>query len=343
MKKIIGIFLAMVLMASCRNKEQLGPDLVGIYGPVTITQPLAVNTPSVNFATGGTVFFTAKFKNSAIWTLTITNATGAQKTITGLSKELNAENSTWTGTADALPSFMAGTVTATLTFQNDPTTDNVSFTISAKRISDKPTDVLVTNFVLAPVKNFGSPGAFQPTDWPSDFPYTSNLDFTPFPNGSYPLPDGDKYLVIGPYNPHQGAGSPYIDLLRIYATGAMTPMQYFPLYADPTKVYFNIMVYNTGTPTWLQVSLFENEDLDAPVRHIDIKPNWTGWKLISVKYSDFIANNADAAAKLQPQRVSGIQIVLLSNVPVSSPALPTTNVKAAFDHITFTHNAPYQP
>lgn len=335
MKKIIGIFLAMMLIASCRNKEQLGPTL-----KVNVLTPLAVNTPTVDFSTGNKIFFTASFENSAAWIITITGSNGSQKILTGVSKEINEENSSWTGTADALPSFKAESVTAVLSFQIDPATDSVPITISARRISDKPTDVLVTNFVSAPVKNFGSPGAFQPTDWPSDFAYTGNSD----PAGNYPFPDGNKYLIMGPQAPFQGNGSPYVDLLRIYATGAMTPMQYFPLNTtDPTKVYFNIMVYNTGTPTWLQIGLFENQDLDSPVRHIEIKPNWTGWKLISVKYSDFIANTPDAALKLEPQKISGIQIVLLSNVSTSSSELATTPVKAAFDHITFTNDAPYQP
>lgn len=344
MKKIIGIVLLITLViASCRNKEQLGPDVVGLLGPVTIVEPFAVSSSSVNFSTGEKVFFTAKFEKDAQWTITITETDSTKKVITGIGKEINAENATWTGITDVLPSFIAGTATATLSFQSDPITPSLPITITAKRISDNSTDVLVTNFVSAPVKNFGSPGAFQPTDWPSDFPYTGNSDPSAFPAGSYSLPDGDKYLIMGPQVPFQGNGSPYVDLLRIYATGAMTPVQYFPLIADPTKVYFNIMVYNTGTPTWLQIALFENEDLNNPVRHIDIKPTWKGWKLISVKYSDFVANTPDAGLKLDPQKISGIQIVLLSNVSTASPALPTTQVKAAFDHITFTNNAPYQP
>jgi hypothetical protein len=354
MKKIIGILLlAILLVASCRNKEQLGPDLVGIYGPVTIVTPLAVNTPSVNFATGGMVFFTASFQNSAVWTITITGSNGAQKVITGISKEINAENSTWAGQADFPPSFLAGSATATLSFKNSVVTESVSFNITAKPNSDLSSDVLVTDFVinrqicycsLPPAPNDTVPK----NRWPNDWPGASNT------NSTYTKPDGNAYMFMGPATAWQGGGSPYVDVLRISARNSIVNYgKYYPLYADPSKVYFNIMVYNTGTPTWLQISFFEEEQDGTPGagpdRHLTIKPNWIGWKLISVKYSDLIANNSAAAANVQPQKVSDIQIVLFSNVPtanlLASPTDPmvNVNVSTAFDHITFTHNAPYQP
>ena len=337
MRKIIGIvLLAVFMVTSCRNKEQLGPDLV-----VKIKESLAVSNSSVDFSAGESIYFTAKFERDVIWILTITGSNGAKKIFNGVGKEVNAQNSSWIGTADVLPSFIAGAATATLSFSTDPQTQSVPVTIVAKRVSDLATDVLVTDFVTAPVKNYGT-GTFLPTDWPSDFPNTSNNDPAAFPEGTYPFPDDNKYLIMGPFNPHQGNGSPYVDLLRIYAPAAMGHYaQYFPISSDSSRVYFNIMVYNTGTPTWLQVSLFEGTDLDNPVRTINIKPNWTGWKLVSVKYSDFQVNSPNTP--LQSEKISGIQLVLLSNVSVTSASLPTTNVKAAFDHITFTHDKPYQP
>jgi hypothetical protein len=329
MKKIIGIFLAMVLMASCRNKEQLGPTL-----KVKILEPLAVNTSTVDFSTGGKIFFTAVFENSAAWTITITGSNGATKVITGVSREINETNSSWNGTADEPPSFIAGSVTAVLSFQIDPATNSVPFTISAKRISDKPTDILVSDFVVNKQHCYCA-GTIPPSEWPSDFPVTINTET------AYGLPDGNAYLVMGPQAPWQGAGSPYVDILTISPRNSMIDYgTYYPLNSDPSTVYFNMMVYNTGTPTWLQITLFEE---GVAARHIDIKPNWTGWKQISVKYSDFIASSTDYASNIQPSKVTSIQIVLLSNVSTSSAALTTTPVKTAFDHITFTHNAPYQP
>jgi len=333
-KNICILLLATVLIASCKKTEQLGPDLVGIYGSVTVTEPLAVNTPSVNFATDGVVFFTAKFQNDAVWTITITGANGAKKSITGISKEINAENSTWKGTADVPPSFIAGAVTATLSFQNDALTESVPFTITAKRTSDFTTDVLVTDFKVSPIQNYGAL-PILPTNWPSDFPLTVNFLST------HGLPDGNAYLTMGPQAPWQPGGSPFVDILTISPRNSIKNYgTYYPLYADPTKVYFNIMVYNTGTPTWLQISFMED---GVVARGLNIKPNWTGWKLVSVRYSDLTPNSSAAASNVQPQKITGIQLVLLSNVATNSPLLPTTAVSAAIDHMTFTHNAPYQP
>jgi len=339
MKKIIGIFLAVVLIASCRNKEQLGPDL-----KVTIVEPLAVNTPAVDFAGGNKIFFTAVFENPTAWTITVSAANGAKKILTGVSKEINEANSSWTGTADVIPSFMAGPVTAKLTFQVDPIEDSVPFTISTKRVSDKITDVLVSNFTSSPVQNYG--GTIAPGNWPSTYPLTTNTD------NAYFVPDGNAYEIMGdPTTPWQGAGSPFVDIVSIAARNSSQNYgTYYPLSADPNNVYFNIMVYGNETPVWLEINFFEVEALDhnSPTnpsadRKLTIKPNWTGWKLVSVKYADLIPADADAAANIRPDKISDIQIVLLSNLLPSNPAMLTTPIRTAFDHITFTHDTPYQP
>ncbi len=341
MKKIIGIFLVMVLIASCRNKEQLGPDI-----KVTILQPLAVNTPAVDFAAGGNIFFTATFENPTAWTITVTEANGATKYITGVSKEINEANSSWTGTSDVLPSFVAGSVTAELSFQIDPQTESVPFNITTKRISDKPTDVLISDFTSSPVQNYGT-GTIAAGNWPSTYPLTVNNQTT------YVLPDGNSYETMGDEKPWQGAGSPFIDIVSIAARNSFQNYgtYYHPVNTDPNSVYFNIMVYGNETPVWLEINFFEVEALNhnsttgnpTADRKLTIKPNWTGWKLVSVKYADLEPRDADAANNIQPDKISDIQIVLLSNIAPSNPAMLTTYVKTAFDHMTFTNNAPYQP
>ncbi|MDB5272026.1 MAG: hypothetical protein JWO58_393 [Chitinophagaceae bacterium] len=342
MKKIIGVLVFTILfIASCKKTEQLGPDLVGIYGPVTVTQPFAVNTSSVNFATGGQIYFTAQFQNDAVWTITITGATShAVKTITGISKNISIDNSLWTGTADVVPSFTVENVTATLTFKNSPTlVETITpIAITGKRISDYPTDVLVTNFVVNKRHYDGGPpnhytiGWAAPYGWPSDYPNIINTDNT------YPKPDGDNYLIMSGIPWADPTITAYINNLLIMADSSDFKYgKYFPLYADPDKVYFNIMVCGTNTPyTWLQVTVIEegaNGDIN---RSINFKPSWTGWKLFSYKYSDLAAGSSTVP---NPQKVKGVQLVLLS----TAPALPGPSVKIGIDHITFTHNQPYQP
>jgi len=336
MKKIIALLTLIVCFGSCKKQDEIGPDINAIYGPVTITQPFSVSATTVDFSMGSKLYFNASFQNDASWVITIkgTNS-NAIKTIHGVGKTINVSNSIWDGSADSPPSFSLETVTATLTFKYTPevfTSDPV--TISGKFISGSSTDVLVTDFLVSKVQNYGAV-AIPPTMWPSDFPVTTNTITT------YGLPDGNAYETMGPNAAWQGAGSPYIDVISITPYNSIVNYgTYYPLYSDPSKVYFNIMVYNTGTPTWLSIA-FSEEGIVS--RKIDIKPNWTGWKLVSLRYSDLVAITADAALNVQPQKITGIQIILLSNLLVTSPALTTTPVSAAFDHIIFTHNTPYQP
>jgi hypothetical protein len=99
------------------------------------------------------------------------------------------------------------------------------------------------------------------------------------------------------------------------------------------------MVYGTRSETpyaWLQINIIEDGPDGDVGRTMNIRPNWTGWKLISVNYSDLAAGSPVAA---NTTKVKAIQFVLLSD----SPTLPGPSVKVAYDHATFTNNAPYQP
>lgn len=329
MKKIIGILLAAVLIASCRNKEQLGPDLAGIYGPVTVTESFSANNSNPNFSSGDKVIFGAKFEKDASWIITITgNTSGATKTITGIGKTLNAENAVWNGTSDAVPSFGVENVTAVLSFTSTSDTYPLALTIAGTRNPDQG-GVIVSNFLVSKRYCCGFP---IPNGWPSDYPNITNAD------NAYVKPDGNNYLLMSGV-PWQ-ANSPYVNYMTIAASSAdVNHGTYFPLYADPSKVYFNVMVYGTRAETpyaWLQINLIEDGPDGDVGRTMNIRPNWTGWKLISVKYSDLAAGSAVAA---NTRKVKAVQFVLLSD----SPTLPGPSVKVAFDHATFTHNAPYQP
>ena len=183
------------------------------------------------------------------------------------------------------------------------------------------------------------PGGFKigytgPRGWPSDYPNISNTDMV------YAQPDGDSYLIMSgiPWDNGTGNGiTAYVNYLTIMADNSDFQYgQYFPLNSDPSNVYFNVMVLGTNTPyTWLQANIFE-ESLsgDVVTRTINLRPSWTGWKLLSYKYSDLAAGSA-----ANSQKITGVQFVLLSD----SPTLPGPEVKVGIDHVTFTNNAPYQP
>jgi hypothetical protein len=321
------------MLGSCQ-KESIGPELSGIYGPVTVLQSLAVSESTVDFSANERVYFTAQFEKDAVWTLTLIGQTsGATKTFKGISSALDSLITLWNGYADGAPSFQAEMVEAALSFDYlDTDTQKVSFQISAAPNLIRAGDVLVSEFIVNKSQCYCSP-PIQPDRWPTDFPPTVNNET------AYGFPDGNAYLVMGGTGanavPWQGAGSPYVDILTIEAKNADTDYgTYFPLYADPAKVYFNIMVHASETQNAvLRVFLLE----DAVVaRYIDIMPNWTGWRLISLNYTQLIPAVTTPAV---PNRVTAVQFVLLSN----SNVLPGNPVKIAFDRVIFTHNVPYQP
>ncbi len=330
---ILCLGIAQLIFTSCGKKDPVGPSINGIYGPLTIVNTLDKSADNIQFANNETVYFIASFADDASWVLTLKGRTsGAVKTFTGVSKNLDAYNTLWNGTANTVPSFRAEIVDAELTFPNSVNdTLRTSLTITSKRNADADA-VLITNFNVSKVSGAGST-----TGWPSDWPSSVVT------NTLYPYPDGTRYMYMTGY-PWQGgnpANSPYVDFMTIPANYADTPYgTYYPLYSDASRVYFNLMMYNVpNSNTWLKIVFFED---GVAARTIDIKnPDWTGWKLLSYNYLNTLPANTSVTTA-RPNKITGVQFVLLSSKTGSS--WPTTDVVyTAFDHPVFTHDIPYQP
>ncbi len=153
---------------------------------------------------------------------------------------------------------------------------------------------------------------------------------------------------------------------------------FFPTWNDPENIYFNIYIYGYGADStnFTTINLeFHEADLsnsaskpknECGVPNADIgatncaligknehdpcsDDGWvyqvpvthTGWKLFSVKYSDFTpstsARNGGSGNKIkEPNRVARIQIGV-----ISSP--PKNEVYAIFDYPVITYGAPFDP
>lgn len=349
------VLISLVMLISCAKKEKISPDLQEVLGPVEFENALTINTLTPNFGNGEKVLFNAKFKNDANWVLTIVGSTsGAVKTFEGTGTFISASNAMWDGTANSLPSFRAEAAVATLSFPKasgvSGSTLTANITIGGKRDADFG-HVLITDFATNKIAN-GSPGANVNLFWPSDWSPTgaNATDDLPFIN-----PDGSKFCTIGPTGAWQantdfvGHLSPYIDFLTISANSLGYPT-YFPLIADPSKIYFNMMVHNSTLPTytWVNVILHE-EDPSKPgeiiAKTLTIKPNWdSGWKLVTASYLDFKLSDTTKTSN-NPQKILDVQLVLLSSAPQDIlDAGPTASpVSTTFDHLIFTHYKPYQP
>lgn len=128
---------------------------------------------------------------------------------------------------------------------------------------------------------------------------------------------------------------------------------------DPSDLYFNFFVYGVSNQTTLQVKVYELEntqnyqsvtpsfvyDSEAQKNNdawtYDVITNWTGWKLVSVKYSAFKrANDPNLGGNgngiKEPNRISGLAITL-----TSQDAFPSG--EAYIDFVNFTTYYPFVP
>ena len=345
------MLVGLVFLFSCTKKGPIAPDLGVISGPVDFGNPFAVSNANPNFNNNDQIYFGATFNKETHWLITVKgNTSGAVKRFEGTGTVISIANSVWDGTADSVISFRAEAVTAKLSFPSANPKPNpliLNITILGKKNGNYG-NVLVTDFSAT---KFSGAGADPNIYWPSDFVATFTNNDIPNIN-----PDGNPYCTMGPYGAWQpnpnfpGHNSPYIDFLTISANSVGYPT-YFPLIADPTKIYFNIMMYNSVLPTntWFNIILHEDYTVGATTvtvpKTITIKPNWnTGWKLISVPYLNFKLTDTTQTIN-NPQKIRDVQFVLLSNAPqVALDAGPTVyQVSANFDHVIFSQYKPYQP
>ena len=339
-KILISLSMLLAVGFACTKKEPIGPSINDLYGPFTIAAPFNTSSPTVDFTITTPFYFTAGFSKVKSWTIMLNGQTsGATKTITGVSSVIDVSTARWDGLPDNLYAFQKEVVKAKLTIEGFQDTLFTDFTITQTVKVDTSLNVLISDFSKIPlVQNYGS-GTILPTSWASDFPRTDNID------KSHSFIDGNAYLIMGnPTAPWKVNSGPYVDILTITPSTSMTPNPgdptHFHLYEDATKVFFSIWVYNTGTPTWLQAGFLENGNV---ARTLDIKPDWTGWKLITKRYSDLTPTSDTYATSIQSNNITGVQFVLLSNTPGATSVSPGPAVNAVFDHPIFTIGGPYQP
>lgn len=337
MKKQLSILvlLATLLATACtKNTEEFdGPSIDEIFSEFTILETLDVNRDSVDFANGQTAVFTAEFNKTVDWTLTITgNQTGALKIIEGTSRMLDASNATWNGSVTDFPMFNLENCTAQLTIQDVTDTLEVDTKITTRRALD--------GFIVADFETGELPGwtKFIQSGADMNFQVTTDSD----------APEGNSYLNM--------AGTVNWDyLIGLYdfnatAYGSGTDVV-FPLNSNPDAVYFNCLLYgvaNTNESIVLfQLTEDENEDgsFDANTEDqydLEVKVNWVGWRLISVKYSDLVSlvNGQPATPKgnglHEPNKLRQISMLHLAN-----PALGFASSK--LDLVMFSENGPLQP
>jgi hypothetical protein len=335
MTKNLSILLLVViaLFAACRKKQTTfaGPSINDIFSSFTVLETFKADRDSVNFTTGSNVVFNAKFNKIVDWKITITGATSkGVKIISGTSKAIDATNATWNGSITKLPLFGTENCEAKLTIKDVVDT----FVVAEKIVGTKK----LNGFIVADFE-----GGLN-VKWPKFIQTGANMDFQV--KADTLAPEGKKYLnMAGTVNWDYLIG--YVDFP---ATAYGTPVT-FPLNANPDAVYFNVMIY--GVPnTNPSIVLFQcKEDENADGTFVpesedqydyEIKVDWEGWKLVSIKYSNIpsLVNGQPATAKgnglHNPNKLSVIRLLHLAN--------PSNGFASSkLDLMMFTENSALQP
>jgi hypothetical protein len=321
--------LGLLFLAGCQHETDFfdGPSIVDQYGDFRLVESLAVSQPQVDFANGEKVFFTAQFNKNVNWELTITGTeSGSRKVITGLSRELNAENTSWDGGTTAAPLFRAEPCEVTLLV---PSADSLLLSTTVETLSGKLYDAITL------VDFETDPGASL---------FFGNFEFelanTTGIQDDIPAAQGEKYYLFeGNDNvvPNFFAG-----LIRIDATvGGNT---YFPVPdPDPAQVYFNTFLWHDRTPYTIAVIVFyidtnndgvftEGVDQSRQLEG-DYPLNHEGWRLFSHSMAD-LGMTSDEMEKLVT-----IEIVLISDM--NSQPTPSLPVRFGIDYLNFTAGQPF--
>jgi len=334
MKKII-IFISLISLSclSCRKEKNVidGPSVSEIFSSFTILENFKASRDSVNFKNLESVYFTATFNKIVSWQITIVGKTSkAVKVIKGDGKVIAVNNSTWNGTTTTLPLFAKEMCTATLSIKDVTPVYEVNVNVTEPKV--------LTGFMIADFEAGLNPG------WTKFAQTSANMDFKVKTDSL--APQGKNYFnMAGTVN-----WDYLIGLIDFPATAYGASVTY-PLSTNPNDVYFNCLIY--GVPNTNQsIILFqfrEDENSDGTLNannedqyDFEVKVDWVGWKLVSIRYADLVSlsNGAPTTPKgnalRNPDKLGKISMLHLAN--------PNDGFASSkIDLIMFTNTKPLEP
>lgn len=326
MKKILAFILIGSALVSCRKEEvgvTEGPNLTDIYGTFSVVTALAPSQPTVDFAAGETVYFTAETSKLTDWKLTITGQTsGAEKIIEGVGTMLSQSDAIWDGSTTNFPMFQAEVCDVSLTFDGETDTLTTTVTVGAAKVNQ--------GFVLADFETGYLSG------WTNFIQSGGNMDFNIKTDATSPQ-EGSYINMQGTVN-----WDWLIGLLDFNATAYNETT--LPLSDNASNLYFNALVYGeAGLSNSLVLFRFdedENEDgtFDGASEdqfQKEIPIDWVGWRLISIRYDELDGGGTGDGA-FDPDKLNKVSVLHLAN-PSSGFA------KSGLDYMIFTENGPLQP
>ena len=331
MNKINFFYTAMILvllgLSGCSHDTETfdGPSLVDRFGPFTSLNDLEVSQPTVDFAAGETVFFTASFNKNVNWVLEITGSeSGSVKRIEGFSDGLDASNATWNGGTTNLPLFRDEVCNVILSIPEEPdfigteTVETLSrrvfegslFSSFEEELSG--VDLFVGNFEFELI-------AERRNDFPAE---------------------GDSYYVL------EGTDNVvpnfFVGLVDIKASSTGNTYLEFPT-TVPEDLFFNCFMLSDAGPHGIAIIDFYVDRNDDGVFDQDqdqafrVTPDydlssWEGWLQISHAMSDTGITQEDL------EKIVNIRLLLISDM--NSQPNPPLQVEFGIDYMIFTGGGP---
>jgi hypothetical protein len=367
-------------MLSCTKRDNLGPEIKTASDAFQIEAAFETNTSTLNYALiAQPIKFRAKFNEEVSWTVRLEGArSGAYWESQGLSNEIIDGQVEWTGQSSSINNFLfQERIGATLSILGH---DSV-YSVDSLEISTMPEfrdftqtingvkQVLIDDFDDRFAKIDDLAAGMAPDQNDVNVSFKTSEEIVLSGNASY-------YMRGQDVNDNSWSGGINSATLLEFYRGQDSLELPVDSGVNPKDLYFNMYIYGTGKPnTSIQMKVYE---LDAKVGTVsenvnsvmdiydfaneqsapdiysnvynqgqndgyifDIEVTWTGWKLVSVPYSDFrVANDPGAGGNgdrvKESFRIVGFGVSLLS--------FPTSGqlTEAYIDRITMSYGGRYQ-
>ena len=332
MKKLLVLLITLSVVVSCRKDDTSfdGNNIQEMYSDFMVLGAFKVDRDSVDFANGEKAIFSAQFNKPVSWKISIKGQTSkAEKIITGQTKSIDITNASWNGSTTVFPMFKVENCIAQLTIDGVADTFQVQTKVKSVKVNQGLIIADFENGFNSSLTKFVQTGA--------------NMDFN-IKNDTL-CPQGAKYLrMAGTVN------WDYLIGLIDYPASAYGTTKTLNLSTNPNDVYFNCLIYgeSAANPSIVLFQFKEDENADGIISansddeyDYQINVNWTGWKLISIKYADIVTlvNGQPSTPKGNSQH-NPDKIGKISMLHLADPSLGFAACK--IDYIMFT-SAPLEP
>ena len=335
---ILTIF-SIILFLGCTKDEVEGPLINDIYGFFEITQPLTISNKNPDFSTNEVVKFQMGFNKNIDWKISITGlVSGSNKVISGFSNSLDSNLNIWNGTTSQFPFFEQEYCAIELTFLNESDTLRDTIEIMGPQL-------YTDGFIVADFENGFPTDAFNK-------PQGGNTLATFVISDDVPLLGNYYFQMGGMINYDWALGK--IEFKLDYSSNQIS--------SSPDDFYLNLGIFSDTvdlhTGQFVNVLISESDepfdpdnngvanifDSNEEVYKLKLYIDWEGWKLISIRYSDFVATNSTAGVVFErnPNDIKGMRIACQACPSGgSNPSCPENldrMVRTDLDHIIFTEN-----